>query len=410
MAQHRCRFCAQSLEHEIIDLGTTPLANSLIPAADAAEAEPVFPLTAYLCRGCGLVQLPEIQSPQEIFSDYLYFSSYSATWVEHARTLAQKMIERLSLNAASKVVEIASNDGYLLQFFHSAGIPVLGIEPAKNVAAAALAKGIATEIAFFGKQTAQQLAASGVKADLIVANNVLAHVPDLHDFTGGFPSLLAPEGVLSVEFPHLLKLVQEHQFDTIYHEHYSYLSVHFVKQLFEQYGLRIFDIEKLPTHGGSLRILACHENSKRQPASAAVSAVLEEEEAARLWRPEGFAELENSAKKCRDQFNLFLSHETGAGRRIAAYGAPAKGNTFLNFCGVKAGPILFTVDRNPHKQGYLLPGSRIPVLAPQELDRQQPDYVVILPWNLRKEIALQLQPLRKYGAKFVTAIPELEIF
>jgi hypothetical protein len=298
----------------------------------------------------------------------------------------------------------------LLQWFHKAGIPVLGIEPAKNVAKVAIDHGIETEISFFGKSLAQRLASKGIKADLLVANNVLAHVPDIHDFTGGLPLLLAPDGILSVEFPHLLNLIKQHQFDTIYHEHFSYLSAHFVKHLFEHHGLKIVDIAKIDTHGGSLRVIASRKESKINPADEAIEAVLKEEHNARLDRLEGFSGLKRSAEKCRDNFNAFIAKEKKAGRTIAAYGAPAKGNTFLNYCGVTADQIKFTVDRNPHKQNCLLPGSRIPVLAPQALHSEKPDYVVILPWNLKEEISEQLDSLRTDGTKFVTAIPKLDIF
>ncbi len=410
MADNRCRFCARSLVHSVLDLGETPLANSLIRPEDAGKPEPRFPLHAFVCDGCFLMQVPEIKSAQAIFSDYLYFSSYSTTWVEHAHSLARDFIARLSLNSASKVIEIASNDGYLLQWFHKAGIPVLGIEPAKNVAKVASDHGIETEVAFFGKSLAQRLAGKGVKADLLVANNVLAHVPDIHDFTGGLPLLLAADGILSIEFPHLLNLIKLHQFDTIYHEHFSYLSAHFVKHLFEHHGLKIIDIVKIDTHGGSLRVIAARRESKINPATEAIEAVLKEEHNARLDRLEGYSTLKPSAEKCRDNFNAFLAREKKAGRSIAAYGAPAKGNTFLNYCGVTSEQIKFTVDRNPHKQSCLLPGSRIPVLAPPALHAERPDYVVILPWNLKNEISKQLDQLRNEGTKFVTAIPKLDIF
>ena len=410
MEELRCRFCARPLNHSVIDLGTTPLATSLIKAERAGEAEPRFPLQAFVCGGCYLMQLAEYESPAAIFSDYLYFSSFSSSWLEHARRLAEGLITRLALTKQSQVVEIASNDGYLLQWFAAAGIPVLGIEPAKNVAETAIAKGIPTEVSFFGKRCAEDLIGRGIKADLIVANNVLAHVPDIHDFISGIPRLLAADGVVSIEFPHLLKLLELNQFDTIYHEHFSYLSHHFVEQLFNRHGLRIFDIEHLSTHGGSLRILGCLAGSMREAVPIAIDKVRAEESAAGLDRLAGFSGLEPAARRCREEFNRFVAEQTGKSRRIAAYGAPAKGNTFLNYCGITSAQIPFTVDRNPHKQSCLLPGSRIPVRPVEVREIEKPDFVVILPWNLRDEISAQLSMLKSSGTKFVTAIPQLDIF
>ena len=410
MEDLRCRFCARPLNHSVIDLGTTPLANSLIKPGQDGEAEPRFPLQAFVCDGCFLMQLPEFESPEAIFSDYLYFSSFSSSWLEHARRLAESLTHRLALTNQSQVIEIASNDGYLLQWFAAAGIPVLGIEPAKNVAETAIAKGIPTEISFFGKRCAGDLIRRGIKADLILANNVLAHVPDIHDFISGIPLLLAADGVVSIEFPHLLNLLQLNQFDTIYHEHFSYLSHHFVEQLFIRHGLRIFDIEHLSTHGGSLRILGCLAASQRPVVPGAIEKVRKDEKSAGLDRLSGFAGLEPAAQQCRTEFNRFIAEQTGSSRRIAAYGAPAKGNTFLNYCGITAAQIPFTVDRNPHKQSCLLPGSRIPVRPVEDLTIEKPEYVVILPWNLRDEISAQLSELKSSGTRFVTAIPRLEIF
>jgi 2-polyprenyl-3-methyl-5-hydroxy-6-metoxy-1,4-benzoquinol methylase len=379
-----CRCCGLPLRETFVDLGKTPMANALLQPGLTDHEEPVYPLHAYVCEGCHLVQLAAFESPQQIFGDYLYFSSFSDSWLKHAEAYANRMISRFGLGANSKVVEVASNDGYLLQYFKQQGIPVLGVDPAANVAKTAIEKGIPTEVAFFGVETAQRLLIQqGISADLMTANNVLAHVPDIHDFVEGFRVLLAPGGVATFEFPHLLRLIEENQFDTIYHEHFSYLSLSVVQALFARHGLTLFDVEEVPTHGGSLRVYLRHAANEALPIADSVDAILLVE---------------------------FLHDARRRGKRVAAYGAPAKGNTLLNYCGVSPELIAFTVDRNPHKQGLLLPGTRIPILGPSAIQEFKPDYLLILPWNLKSEIAAQMSEIRSWAGQFVVAIPRLEVF
>jgi 2-polyprenyl-3-methyl-5-hydroxy-6-metoxy-1,4-benzoquinol methylase len=405
-----CRCCGSPLRRTFVDLGATPMANALLQPDQGDRREPFYPLHAYACDGCHLVQLAAFETPQEIFGDYLYFSSFSNSWLQHAQTYANSMIERFGLNAGSQVVEIASNDGYLLQYFKEQGIPVLGVDPAANVATTAIAKGIPTEIAFFGEETARRLSERGVSADLMVANNVLAHVPNLHDFVEGFRILLAPGGAATFEFPHLLRLVQQNQFDTIYHEHFSYLSLTVVKALFAQHGLTVFDVEELPTHGGSLRIYLRHEANEALPAAEFVAAVRQAENEADLTKPETYKRFADNVVACKNSLLQFLHEARRQGKHVAAYGAPAKGNTLLNYCGVGPDLIAFTVDRSPHKQGLLLPGTRIPIFHPSEIRNARPDYLLILPWNLRDEVAAQMAEIRDWGGQFVVAMPRLEIF
>jgi SAM-dependent methyltransferase len=402
-----CLGCGAPLTRTFVDLGSTPLANAFVPA-DRPEPDPVYPLHAHLCEHCLLVQVEAVVQPAEIFSDYAYFSSYSDSWLEHCRDYATMAVARFALSAASKVVEIASNDGYLLTNFVAAGIPCLGIEPAANVARAARAKGVPTEIAFFGAQTARKLAAAGHCADLIVAKNVLAHVPDINDFVAGVSILLKPEGVFTVEFPHLLNLIRGVQFDTIYHEHFTYLSLIALERIFRRHGLRIFDIEEIPTHGGSLRVFVCNHDHG-QAELPGVARVRTNELDARLDRLEGYARFADRVETVRQELIAFLASACAAGRRVAAYGAAAKGNTLLNYCRIGPDRISFVADRSPAKQGRLLPGSRIPVRTPEALFAEKPDYVLILPWNLRDEISRQLEGIRSWGGKFVTAIPGIEV-
>jgi SAM-dependent methyltransferase len=386
----------------------SPLANSLLTAEQASAMEPFYPLHARVCAKCFLVQLEEFESPVNIFSDYLYFSSYSDAWLAHCARYAEKMIETLRLGAQSKVVEIASNDGYLLQFFAKHGVPVLGIEPAGNVARVAIEKGIPTEVAFFGSQTASRLR-NGHAADLIAANNVLAHVPDINDFVSGFKILLKTRGTITVEFPHLLHLIAEGQFDTIYHEHYSYLSLLSVEAVFKRHGLSLYDVEELPTHGGSLRLFAGHSDEGRAERPG-LQAVREKERAAGLDRLATYTRFAESVVARKSDVLAFFIEQQRAGKSVVGYGAAAKGNTLLNYCGVGPEFLRYVVDRSPHKQGRLLPGSRIPVLAPSAVFETRPDYLFILPWNLREEIAAQMGGIREWGGKFVTSIPRLEIF
>jgi 2-polyprenyl-3-methyl-5-hydroxy-6-metoxy-1,4-benzoquinol methylase len=402
-----CRFCTAPLSESVVDLGMSPLSNAFVPAERAGAMEKFYPLHAYVCSTCRLVQLGEFESPAAIFGDYLYFSSYSESWLRHAEAYAQAMIARFGLDAGSQVVELASNDGYLLQYFKRAGIPVLGVEPAANVAAAAIAQGIATEIAFFGSTTAENLRAAGPPADLITANNVLAHVPALNDFVAGMKILLAPDGVATVEFPHLERLIAENQFDTIYHEHFSYFSLYTAEQVFARHGLAVVDVEELPTHGGSLRLYLRHAG--RGGASPAVEALRQREIAAGLAGPEPYARFAETVAETKAAVLEFLIGARRAGKRVLGYGAPAKGNTLLNYCGIRGDMIGFTVDRSPHKQGMLLPGTHIPIRTPEALIAAKPDYVFILPWNLRDEVMAQLAEIRVWGGKFVVPIPRLVV-
>ncbi|MDP2296527.1 MAG: class I SAM-dependent methyltransferase [Pseudolabrys sp.] len=402
-----CQGCGAPLTRTLVDLGTMPLANSFVKP-DRRGPEPAYPLHARVCDNCLLVQVDSVVPPGEIFSDYLYFSSYSDSWLAHARLYAAMAIERFALDAKSMVVEIASNDGYLLTNFIDAGIPCLGIEPAANVAKAAIAKGVPTEVAFFGTDTARRLAGQGRRADLLAAKNVLAHVPDINDFVAGIAILLKPEGVFTVEFPHLMNLIAQVQFDTIYHEHFTYLSLLAIERVFARHGLRVFDVEEIATHGGSLRVFVCLNASARaeQPGGAAVRA---KEVQAQLDRPEGYQGLAERVDRVRRDLLAFLDNARSEGRTVAAYGAAAKGNTLLNFCGIGPDRIAFVADRSTAKQGLLLPGSRIPVLAPDAIFAEKPDYVVVLPWNLIDELSGQLAGIAGWGGRLVTAIPHLKV-
>ncbi len=408
MTLRPCRLCGSHLHETFADLGMSPLSNSFIPAERVRAMEPTYPLHAWVCSGCRLVQLEEFESPEHIFSDYLYFSSFSESWLRHAEAYAAAMIARFGLGADSKVVEIASNDGYLLQFFLRSGCQVLGVEPAANVAKVAAEKGIPSEVAFFGVATAERLKAAGHAADQMAANNVLAHVPDLKDFVGGFAVLLKPEGVATFEFPHLLRQMQENQFDTIYHEHFSYLSLHVVQRILVEQGLRVFDVQELPTHGGSLRVFACHAGAGHA-AQPAVARVLAEEEAFGLEGAEAYRAFARQVVDVKAGLLRFLLDARDAGKTVVGYGAPAKGNTLLNYCGVGPDLLGFTVDRSPYKQGTLLPGVRIPVRGPEAIEAARPDYVLILPWNLKDEIVAQMAAVRGWGGRFVVPIPSLQV-
>jgi 2-polyprenyl-3-methyl-5-hydroxy-6-metoxy-1,4-benzoquinol methylase len=397
------------LHESFADLGMTPLSNAFIAADKASAIEPFYPLHAYVCSACRLVQLEEFETPQHIFGDYIYFSSFSDEWLRHAEAYAATMTQRLCLDAESLVVEIASNDGYLLQYFRRRGIGVLGVEPAANVAATAVGRGIPTEIAFFGAQTATRLRAQGIAPNLMAANNVLAHVPDINDFVHGCAILLNPGGVVTVEFPHLLRLIQQTQFDTIYHEHFSYLSLHVVQRIFARHGLRVFDVEQLPTHGGSLRVFACHASGARPGETPAVARLRSEEVAAGLEGDEAYRRFARQVVAAKTALLRFLIDAQAQSKRVVAYGAPAKGNTLLNYCGVGPELIAFTVDRSPHKQGMLLPGTRIPVRAPEAILQEKPDYVLILPWNIQEEITAQMAVVREWGGRFVVPIPTTRV-
>lgn len=404
-----CRFCGQPLRLTFADLGSSPLANLYLEPEDLQKAERFYPLHVYVCETCFLVQLPEAESPEAIFSDYAYFSSYSESWLRHAEAYARMAVERFGLTSEHRVIEIASNDGYLLRFFKERGVPVLGIEPAKNVAEAAEALGIPTQVRFFGTELARELVAEGVQADLLVGNNVLAHVPGLNDFVQGLKAVLAPRGVLTMEFPHLLRLMDEGQFDTIYHEHFSYLSFRTVQKVFAAHGLTLFDVEELPTHGGSLRIYAKHDEDGSKPLEKRVGELLEREEAAGLGTAETYRSFAERVRRIKRGLLRFLLEAKEEGRSIAGYGAPAKGNTLLNYCGIRTDFLDYTVDRSPHKQGRYLPGTRIPIHGPDRLRETRPDYVLILPWNLKDEIVEQMADVRSWGGKFVVAVPEVRV-
>jgi SAM-dependent methyltransferase len=402
-----CRLCGGTALHVVVDLGTSPLSNAYLSVDDLAQPETFYPLVPRFCEDCYLVQLPELVAPERIFSEYAYFSSYSDSWTQHAQQYAEAMIETLGLSGGDLVVEVASNDGYLLKNFYAAGIPVLGIEPARNVAAAAERAGVRTISRFFGVTLAEELARDGQRANLLIGNNVLAHVPDLHDFVGGLRAILAPGGVLTMEFPHLLRLLEQTQFDTIYHEHFSYLSLLTVDRLFGRHGLTIFDVEELPTHGGSLRIYAAGQGDR--PRGARVDRLEQRERDAGLTSLEPYRTFAKRVQHTKLALLRFLVEQRERGLRVAGYGAPAKANTLLNYCGVRTDLLEYTVDRSPYKQGRFLPGTRIPVHAPERLGATRPDWIVILPWNLRQEIADLLQPTREWGARLVVPIPVLEV-
>ena len=410
MKELSCRLCRETLTTTFVDLGMSPLSNAYVAAERADEPETTYPLHAYVCDRCLLVQVGEFASREQIFadSDYLYFSSYSEAWLAHARAYAEMAVRRFGLGPKSLVMEVASNDGYLLQYFVERGIPALGIEPAANVAAAARRKGVDTRAEFFGEALARRLAAEGFAADLIAANNVLAHVPDLHDFVGGFRHVLKPRGVLTIEFPWLKNLVELVQFDTIYHEHFSYLSLATARRALAAHGLAVFDVEALSTHGGSLRVYAGHADAHAE--TPAVARFLSAEAAAGLGRLATYRAFAPKVVDVKCGVLEFLLQARRDGKRVAGYGAAAKGNILLNYCGIGPELLPFTVDRNPHKQGRLLPGSRIPICDPSAIREARPDYVLILPWNLRDEIAGQMAWIRDWGGRFATPVPRVEVF
>ncbi|WP_170516150.1 class I SAM-dependent methyltransferase [Ruegeria atlantica] len=409
MTQPACRHCGAPLSQTLVDLGLSPLANSYVPPERANTACPRYPLHAWVCNDCYLVQVEDAVPADEIFNgDYAYFSSYSDSWLAHAKAYVDKMVERLQLGADDLVIEIASNDGYLLQYFVEKGIPVLGIEPSGSVAAAAEQKGVRTLVDYFGETLAQKVAAAEKPPSLIASANVLAHVPDINDFVAGIATLLTGEAVYTVEFPHLLNLINEVQFDTIYHEHYSYLSLLAVEKIFAKAGLRVFDVEELPTHGGSLRVFACLEGANH-PEGPGLAKVRADEAAAQFDRPEGYMNFTGQVEAVRDGLLAFLREVAARGDTIAAYGAAAKGNTLLNYAKIGPDLISYCVDRNPAKQNTLLPGSHIPVHGVEALRETPPNYVLILPWNIRDEVIDQLADLKACGTRFATAVPEVRI-
>ena len=404
-----CRFCRTPLRHTFVDLGMSPLCESYVQADQMNEMERFYPLHVKVCEKCYLVQLEEYVSREHIFSEYAYFSSYSDSWLQHASNYVEMISRRLNLGADSLCVEVASNDGYLLQYFVERGIPVIGVEPATNVAEAAEKKGVQTLVKFFGLETALEMVASGQSADLIIGNNVLAQVPDLNDFVAGIRTLLKPEGIATLEFPHLQRLMEQNQYDTIYHEHFSYFSLITAEKIFEAHGLTLFDAEEIATHGGSLRIYVRHADDQSKPVTSAVVSLRERELALGLDGLEAYASFSEQVQESKRSLLELLIQLRRAGKRIAGYGAPGKGNTLLNYCGIRTDFLEFTVDRNPYKQGRFLPGTHIPIFAPELIEKNRPDYILILPWNLLSEVTAQLAYARKWGAKFIVPIPQARV-
>jgi len=409
MSDPTCRLCSAPLRHTFANLGMSPLSNSFLREEQLNHMEPYFPLHARVCDECFLVQLEEYEKPENIFSDYAYFSSYSRSWLDHGCRYAKQAIERFHLNEQSFVVEVASNDGYLLQYFAQKNIPVLGVEPAENVATAAREKGIQTVTRFFGEKTASDLCADGRRADLIIANNVLAHVPDLNGFVRGLRLLLKASGVVTIEVPHLLRLIEFCQFDTIYHEHFSYFSLCTAKKLFQNHGLRIFDVEELPTHGGSLRLYICHADNRSLRPLDSVSTLERTELRAGMQEIAKYTTFERQVRQLKRSLLQFLVTAKAEGKTLVGYGAPAKGNTLLNYCGIGPEFLDYTVDMNPHKQNRFTPGTHIPIHTPDRIRETRPDYVVILPWNLKDEIISQLSFIRDWGGRFVVPIPNVKV-
>ena len=405
-----CMFCGTPLRHTFIDLGMSPLCESYVPEEKLNQMEPFYPLHAFVCEKCFLVQLDEYVSREEIFTEYAYFSSYADSWVLHMKQYTDMIIDRLHLTKQSFVVEVASNDGYLLQHFVNRGVPVLGIEPAANVAAVAVKKGIPTLVKFFGRQTAQELAAEGKKADLIAGANVLAQVPDVNDFVAGLKILLKPQGVITIEFPHLMRLMESNQFDTVYHEHFSYFSLISSEAIFAAHGLTIFDVDEIPTHGGSLRVYARHTADTTHPETPRLTSLRQREIDGGFTSLEHYFTFTEKVKETKRKLLEFLIAAKRQGKHIAGYGAPGKGNTLLNYCGIRSDFIDFTVDRNTYKQGKYLPGTHIPILAPEAIREAKPDYLFILPWNFKDEIMEQQAYIREWGGKFVVPIPEVKVY
>jgi SAM-dependent methyltransferase len=405
-----CRFCGSVLQHTLVDLGMSPLCESYLTRDQLNQMEPFYPLHAKVCERCFLVQVDEYVGSEHIFGEYAYFSSYSDSWVAHARAYTDHIARRLRLDANSLVIELGSNDGYLLQHFAARGIPVLGIEPAANVAQAAARKGVPTLIRLFGLETARELVDSGKQADLIIGNNVLAQVPNLNSFVAGMKLVLTPGGVITMEFPHLVRLMDENQFDTIYHEHFSYFSFSTVERIFAAHRLTLFDVQELPTHGGSLRIYARHSTDDSKPIGNRVTELRTREDLAGFNRLERYASFTEQVHETKRKLLEFLIAAKRAGRSVAGYGAPGKGNTLLNYCGIRTDFLDYTVDRNPYKHGKFLPGTHIPIFSPEKIKETRPDYVMILPWNLKDEIMQQMADIRAWGGQFVVPIPEVRVY
>jgi C-methyltransferase C-terminal domain/Putative zinc binding domain/Methyltransferase domain len=405
-----CRSCGRRLYVTMVDLGMSPLCESYVTSERLNRAETFYPLHVYVCDRCFLVQLEQYVAAEEIFTEYAYFSSFADSWVDHARNYVEMITARFGLGCYSQVIELASNDGYLLQHFLALGIPASGVEPAANVAEVALAKGIATRVQFFNTATAEQMVDEGCRADLIIGNNVLAQVPNLNDFVAGMKILLKADGVITMEFPHLLELMRQNQFDTIYHEHFSYFTFRSVERIFARHGIVLFDVEVLSTHGGSLRIYGRHIEDATKPVAAAVQSIKAAESAAGMERLEAFVTFGERVKETKRKLLEFLIRTRRECKQIVGYGAPGKGNTLLNYCGIRTDFLDYTVDRNPYKQGKFLPGSHIPIYSPERIRETRPDYVLILPWNLRSEIMGQLSYIREWGGRFMVPIPELQVF
>jgi len=405
-----CLFCREPLRDTVVDLGKSPLCETYLEPSQLNDMEPFYPLHAYVCRECWLVQVEKYVTPEGIFTDYPYFSSYSDSWLAHAKRYVDDMMARFRLDASSQVVELGSNDGYLLQYFVQYGVSVLGVEPASNVAEAAIAKGLSTEVAFFGRDTAGRLRDRGLRADLICGNNVLAQVPDVNDFVAGIKLLLADSGVCTIEFPHLVRTVEGNQFDQIYHEHFSYFSLLSVERILAAHGLALFDVEELPTHGGSLRIFACHDDAERLEApTPEVDELRQREQNLGVESLDYYSTFSARVKKTKRDLLRFLIDANDRGAHVVGYGAPGKGNTLLNYCGIRTDLLAYTVDRNPLKQGRFLPGTHIPIHHPRRIAQTRPDFVLVLPWNLRAEIARQLAFVRDWGGRLVVPIPRLEV-
>ncbi len=405
----RCRFCGAPLDATFVDLGLSPLCESFVPASALNDPETFYPLHVYVCGECFLVQLEEFVPPEEIFREYAYFSSFSDSWLAHARSYVESISQRLALDRESQVVELASNDGYLLQYFVERDIPVLGIEPAANVATVAEERGIETLVEFFGAGLAAKLVDGGLRADLVIGNNVLAQVPDINDFVAGISMILGPTGVVTMEFPHLVRLVAENQFDTIYHEHFSYFSLGTARRIFAAHGMTLFDVDQIATHGGSIRIYARHDADESKPVSERVASLLRHEQEQGLDTLAYYRTFTEKAQKVRYDLLEFLIDAKRAGKRVVGYGAPGKGNTLLNYCGIRSDLLEFTVDRSTYKHGRYLPGTRIPIDEPSKIFEARPDYVLILPWNIKDEIMEQMSGIAEWGGRFVVAIPEMKV-
>lgn len=406
---YECRFCKNTLEHIFIDLGTMPSANSYLKQEQLEVKESLYPLVVYVCKNCLLVQLPEIKTPIELFTDYAYFSSYSDSWLEHAKNYVDMMVHRFNLNENHHIIEIASNDGYLLQYFKEKNILVTGIEPAKNVSKIAKEKGIKTIEEFFDNKLAKKLVDQKIQGDIILGNNVLAHVPEINEFIRGLKTLLKPSGIITMEFPHLLQLMTKNQFDTIYHEHFSYFSFHVVNKIFKSQKLSIFDVEEIPTHGGSLRIFVKHLENNKINIENSINMLIKKEKENGLLEIEKYLEFKNKVLQIKKDLNKFLENAKKENKKVICYGAPAKGNTLLNFCDINSNLIEFVVDKNPFKQGLFLPGTHIPIKSPDKIRDVKPDYLLILPWNLQQEVMKQTKFIRAWGGKYVIPIPKVMI-